>query len=58
MLWQQQNSRKKKSNSDTFRKAMCPIDYEAEFECKMEEPFGTDIGMVVDELIARLRWVD
>lgn len=40
------------SNSDTFRKAMCTIEYEAEFECKMEEPFGTDIGTVVDELIA------
>lgn len=46
------------SNSDTFWKVMCTIAYEAEFECKMEEPFGTDIGMAVDELIARLRWVD
>lgn len=46
------------SNSDTIWKAMCIIEYEFEFERKMEEPFGTEIDVVVDELIAWLRWVD
>jgi len=40
------------SNSDTIQNAMCITEYEVEFECKMEEPFGTDIDVVVDELIA------